>query len=211
MPAGGVPRARTDPGFRERMAAYLAECAVCKDLDPILAPLDRSLAAATAALQRFPAPGGAWLVSDGIWQVAAEFRNLIDKTYERLAATGVLAMDPDEAPPGVPARMEYSTFCQGWIPHLRPGDGERLLAMFGLTGEYARVQVTGTETRKCGICGDELTVLPGAQAVVCEFCGCKLDVAGGQTPCRTCGAPLSFPVGVSDLACPYCHSATHRV
>lgn len=210
-PQAVSPRARTDEGFRERMVSYLTECAVCKDLDPTLAPLDRSLAAATAALQRFPTATGAWLVSDGIWQVAAEFKNLIDRTYERLAATGVLAMDPDEAPPGVPVRMEYSTFCQGWLPHLRPDGAQRLLAMFGLTGEYTRVQVTGTQTRKCGICGDELTVLPGARAVVCESCGRKLDIAGGETPCQTCGAPLSFPVGVSDLACPYCHSATHRV
>jgi hypothetical protein len=71
---------------------------------------------------------GAWLVSDGIWQVAAEFKQLMEKTYQMLDATGVLAMDPDEAPPGVPLRMEYSTFCQGWVPHLRPADAERLLA-----------------------------------------------------------------------------------
>ena len=61
-----------------------------------------------------------------------------------LDATGVLAMDPDEAPPGVPLRMEYSTFCQGWIPHLQPADAARLLTMFGLSGEYSKVDVTAT-------------------------------------------------------------------
>jgi hypothetical protein len=63
-----------------------------------------------------------WLISEGIWQVAAMFKELIDQDYRMLDAAGVLAMDPDEAPPGVAVRMEYSTFCQGWIPHLPPRD-----------------------------------------------------------------------------------------
>jgi LSD1 subclass zinc finger protein len=210
-PEAVSPRARTDEDFRDRMVGYLAECTVRKDLDVTLAPLDRSLNAATGALKRFPTADGAWLVSDGIWQVAAEFKQLMEKTYQMLDVTGVLAMDPDEAPPGVPLRMEYSTFCQGWIPHLRPADAERLLAIYGLTGKYARVNVTDAVTRKCGGCGDELKTLPGASAVVCESCGRKLDIAGGETPCQTCGAPLSFPVGTSRLECPYCHSETHRI
>jgi hypothetical protein len=47
-------------------------------------------------------------------------KELIGQGYRMLDAAGVLAMDPDEAPPGVGVRMEYSTFCQGWIPHLPP-------------------------------------------------------------------------------------------
>jgi hypothetical protein len=183
-PEAVSPRARTDEDFRDRMVGYLAECTVRKDLDVTLAPLDRSLNAATGALKRFPTADGAWLVSDGIWQVAAEFKQLMEKTYQMLDVTGVLAMDPDEAPPGVPLRMEYSTFCQGWIPHLRPADAERLLAIYGLTGKYARVNVTDAVTRKCGGCGDELKTLPGASAVVCESCGRKLDIAGGETRAR---------------------------
>jgi hypothetical protein len=60
--------------------------------------------------------------------------------------------------------LEYSTFCQGWIPHLLPADGERFLAIFGLTGQYARVTVTDAVTRRCD-CGDELTILPAARLV----------------------------------------------
>lgn len=104
-----------------------------------------------------------------------------------------------------------ATFCQGWIPHLQPADADRLLTMFGLSGEYSKVDVTDAVTKKCGNCGDELKTLPGATAVVCESCGRKLDIAGGEVPCQTCGARLSFPVGVSGIECPYCHSATHRI
>jgi len=107
--------------------------------------------------------------------------------------------------------MEYSTFCQGWVPHLAPADGERLLAMFGLTGEYQRANVTDAQTKRCGSCGDELKTMPGASAVVCESCGRKLDIAGGEVPCQTCGAPLSFPVGTSRIECPCCKSGTHRL
>jgi len=135
----------------------------------------------------------------------------METTYQLLERSGVLAMDPDEAPPGVPLRMEYSTFCQGWLPHLKPDDADRFLGLFGLTGQYNRVDVTDAVTKKCGACGDELKTLPGANAVICESCGRKLDIAGGETPCHTCGARLSFPVGVSGLECPYCHSATHRI
>jgi len=63
----------------------------------------------------------------------------------------------------------------------------------------------------CGGCGAELATLPSASAVVCESCGRKLDVGGGQIPCRNCGAPLSFPVGASRIDCPYCQSGTHRL
>jgi DNA-directed RNA polymerase subunit RPC12/RpoP len=107
--------------------------------------------------------------------------------------------------------MEYSTFCQGWIPHLKPADGDRMLAFFGLDGQYARVSVAAIATRKCGGCGAEVATVPGARAVVCESCGRKLDIGGGETPCRTCGASLSFPVGSSLIDCPYCHSGTHRL
>ena len=210
-PQAVSPRARSDLDFRDRMAGYLAECSVRKDFDPGLALLDRQMNAVIASLERRPTATGPWLVSDGIWQVAALFKQQMETTYQLLDATGVSAMDPDEAPPGVQLRMEYSTFCQGWIPHLLPADGERFLAIFGLTGQYARMNVTDAVTRRCGGCGDELKTLPEANAVVCESCGRKLDIAGGETPCQTCGAPLSFPVGISRLECPYCHSGTSRV
>jgi LSD1 subclass zinc finger protein len=211
-PQAASPRVASDDDFRQRMASYLAECMVVRDFDPDLAMLDVQFSMAVRGLQRRPMPDGQpWLVSDGIWQVAALFKQQMDAAYKLLEDTGVLAMDPDEAPPGVPIRMEFSTFCQGWIPHLVPEQADHLLGMFGLTSEYARVSVTDAQTRKCGGCGDELSVLPGAQSVVCESCGRKLDIAGGETPCRTCGAGLSFPVGVSRIECPYCQSETHRI
>jgi LSD1 subclass zinc finger protein len=194
------------------MASYQTECSLVRDFDPDLATLDVQFNMAVRGLKRRPMPDGQpWRVSDEIWQVATLFKQQMEATYKLLGERGVLAMDPDEAPQGVPIRMEYSTFCQGWLPHLEQAQADYLLGMFGLTGEYARVDVTDAETRKCGGCGDELKVLPDARAVVCESCGRKLDIAGGQTPCQNCGASLSFPVGVSRIECPYCQAETHRI
>jgi LSD1 subclass zinc finger protein len=210
-PQAVSPRAKSDPEFAASMAAYLAECAVGRDFEPSLAALDQQMNAVIATLERWPHGDGPWRVSSGIWQVAALFKEQMEKTYALLDATGVLGLDPDHAPPGVPLRMEYSTFCQGWIPHLKPEDADRMLAFFGLDGRYDRVRVTDLDTRKCGSCGAELATLPGASAVVCQSCGCKLDTGGGQVPCRSCGAPLTFPVGRSQIDCPYCQSGTHRL
>jgi len=211
-PQAASPRVASDADFRDRMASYITECTVVRDFDPDLAMLDVKFNMALRGLKRRPTPAGQpWRVSDEIWQVATLFKEQMEATYKLLDERGVLAMDPDEAPPGVPIRMELPTFCQGWIPHLEQAQADYLLAMFGLTGEYRRVDVADAEMRKCGGCGDELTVLPDARAVVCESCGRKLDIAGGQTPCQTCGAPLSFPLGVSRIECPYCHSETHRI
>jgi len=209
-PQAVSPRAGDDQDFRHRMVEYLVESTLCKDFDPALTALEQQLNALTATLQRIPRPGEPWLVSDAIWQVAAAFRALMEATYLRLEAAGVLALDPDQAPPGVPLSMEYSTFCQGWLPHLRPTEVQRLLSMFGLTGEYARVDLAGAVTRRCGGCGGELVSLPDAGVVVCQGCGRRLDLAGGESPCQGCGAALCFPEGVSRLNCPYCQTTTHR-
>ncbi len=210
-PQAVSPRAANDEDFRRRMVDYLVESTVSKDFDPALAALERQLNGLTASLQRISRPGEPWLVSDGIWAVAAAFRALMEATYLRLESAGVLALDPDQAPPGVPLRMEYSTFCQGWLPHLPAAEAPRLLSMFGLTGEYAPVDLAGAVPRRCGGCGGELLSLDGAEAVVCQGCGRRLDLRAGESPCQGCGAALCFPEGVSQLNCPYCRSTTYRL
>ena len=193
------------------MVAYMAASAVSKDFDPRQASLDATMNAQINALQRRPNPPGPWLVSDGIWKVAETFKEQMRMAYELIQSSGVAALDPTEAPPEVALRMEYSTFCQGWLPHLVPGDGERLLSEFGLDGSYSHAEVIDTISNRCGGCGDDLKTLPDASAVVCESCGRKLDVGGAAAPCQSCGAALAWPVGESSLECPYCHARTSRV
>jgi DNA-directed RNA polymerase subunit RPC12/RpoP len=210
-PMAVSPRAKNDVAFRDQFITYQVECAVTKDFDPRQAPLDAQMQALTASFQRIPTPGGAWMVAGGFWPYAELFKRQMELTYAWLQETGVLAIDPDQAPAGVPLRMEYSTFCQGWLPHLSAADGERLLALYGLNAEYDQVQAQPTDRHKCGGCGAELHTLAAARQVVCEACGKTLDISGGAVPCRKCGAQLSFPVSVSQVECPYCQTETRRV
>lgn len=209
-PQAVSPRAQNDEQFRSRMVDYLAATTVSKEFDPRQAPLEAESNQAIASLERRPTGSGAWMVSEGIWQVAGVFKDSMEMAYERIGATGISALDPDDAPDGVPLRMEYSTFCQGWLPHLSTEDGEKLLALFGLSGEYQKVDVPDAVNKKCGGCGADLPTVPEATCVVCETCGRRLDISGGEVPCAGCGAPLTFPVDVSSLECPYCRAGTTR-
>jgi DNA-directed RNA polymerase subunit RPC12/RpoP len=210
-PMAASPRAKTDMEFRSQLIDYFAECAVVKDLDPQQATLQVKMDTLTAALQRIPIPGAAWQVAGPFWEYAALFKQQMEMTYTLLQKEGVLAMDPDKAPEGVPIRMEYSTFCQAWLPHLSPEDGERLLKFYGLSAEYDEVKPHQTNEHHCGACGGEIQTLPGARQVVCDSCGYTIDVSSQAVPCQKCSALLSFPVSANHVLCPYCGTDTRRV
>jgi DNA-directed RNA polymerase subunit RPC12/RpoP len=209
-PQAVSPRCANDEEFRGRMITYLVESAVSKEMDPNQQPLDAEMQVRANSLVRVPMGNDAWRVENGFWEYAALFKKQMELAYAHMAETGVLALDPDEAPPGVAIRMEYSTFCQGWLPHLCLEDGEKLLERYGLTGSYDKYEEIDTESKQCGGCGAHLKTVPGASAVICEGCGRKLDIGGGTSPCQGCGAPLSFPVGVNQLTCPYCEMTAAR-
>ena len=210
-PQANSPRCVNDADFFERQLAYQLEGSLARDFDKSTHQVSQQLVAATRALQKIRQPDGSFQAGEGIWQVAALFKQQMEMSYQVLKDNGIMALDPEGAPVSVWLRMEYTVFCQNWLPSVPKADSERLLAYFGLDGEYAKVKIVDAETRKCGGCGDELKTVPGAQQVICESCGRKLDIAGGEVPCQNCGAPLSFPVGTGALSCPYCHTDTHRV
>ena len=210
-PLAASPRARSDAAFREKFIAYQAECAVTKDFDPQQAPLDAQMAALTSRLQRLPTPGGTWLVAGSFGPYAETFKRQMELAYALFHQTGVDALDPDQPPPGVALHMEFSSFCQAWLPHLSPADGERLLALYGLKAQYDQVRPQPTNVQQCGACGSRLHTLAGARQVVCEARGHTLDISAGAVPCRKCGAQLSFPVAVRQVVCPYCQTETRRV
>ena len=210
-PLAVSPRARNDAAFRDQLVAYLAECAVTKDLDPRQAPLDARMELLAASLRRIPTPGGAWIVAGEFWPYAELFKQQMELTYALIHETGVDAMDPDKAPAGVALRMEYSAFCQGWLPHLTPTDGERLLKFYGLDAQYDELKPQQTGRHQCGACGAEMQTLAGARTEVCETCGFTIDVGSQAVPCRKCGAQLSFPISASHVLCPFCNTDTRRI
>jgi len=210
-PAAASPRAKTDMTFRSQLIDYFAECAVVKDLDPHQATLQTQMDGLVARLQRIPQPGGAWMAAGPFWEYAALFKKQMEGTYALIRELGVHNMDPDKASDTVALRMEYTTFCQAWLPHLSPADGEKLLKFYGLNAEYDEVQPHQSEQRHCGQCGSDIEALPGAKQVVCESCGFTIDVNSQAIPCQKCGALLSFPVSANHVVCPYCSTDTRRV
>jgi LSD1 subclass zinc finger protein len=192
------------------MITYLVESATSKEMDPRQQPLEAEMQMRTNSLVRVPMGRDAWRVANGFWEMAELYTRQMELAYAHMAETGVLALDPDQAPVGVPLRMEYSTFCQAWLPHLSPEEGERLLELYGLTGSYENYDEIDTRSTQCACCGSHLRTVPGASAVICDGCGRKLDIGGGSSACQGCGAPLSFPIGVDRLPCPYCGTATAR-
>ena len=210
-PMSASPRVTSDEEFRHRATDFWVESMVVREFTPQIRAVNDQLRAATNAVRRYPQPGGAELVDDSIWPVARLFKQLTDMSFQVAQENGVLDLEPEGTPLAVLHRMEYSCWCQNWLPKLPPDLAAQILAFFGIRNDYAQATPVGAQARKCGGCGDELRALPDARVVVCESCGRTLDIAGGEVPCQSCGAPLSFPVGVTALECPYCHAGTSRV
>lgn len=210
-PMVASPRAEHDAEFRAQMIRYLTESALTKDMDPESAALEGEMKRLEAQLIRIPMAGGAWRFSGPVWDYLQGFKKLMEVVYKKMEANGVLALDPDHAPAGVPLRLEYSSVAQAFLPHLSPEEGQKLLKLYGLSGEYDAVKPLDTDLRKCGMCGSEMVIVPGARQVICETCYHPIDVQSQPLPCRKCGAPLSFPVDADRIACPYCSTENRRV
>jgi DNA-directed RNA polymerase subunit RPC12/RpoP len=210
-PTAASPRAYNDTVFRDKFITYQVECFIEKDFDPQLVEFDSQMQTLANTFQRVPTPGEAWRVVGPFWQYAEIYKQQMEQAYDMLHKKGIDTMDPDKPPPGVPLRMEYSCFCQAWLPHLSSEDGEKLLKLYGLFGEYDEVELPQTESHKCGSCGSELCTMPGARQVVCDSCGYLIDVCSQAIQCQKCGALLSFPVSANHLCCPYCGTDNRRV
>ena len=147
------------------------------------------------------------------------FRAMADVLAKQVARGTELAhsadlidLDPDHAGTEVRRRMIAATLCQGWLPHLDAEDAKWLIGEWGLDGEYFKLEVPSDgQSWHCGVCGGEIMVLKGAKVVVCDHCGHSIDAGGGESPCRSCGGLITFPVGESRIPCPYCKAEAERV
>jgi hypothetical protein len=201
-----------DPAYRAQLVEFMADSNVATDFDPEFSALEQEMRTKVIALE--------WTGSLMARRTGGpSFRALVEVCQRQAAranqittSAGVDARDPDHATEAVRTRMRNSLFSQGWLPMLGQDDAAWLIGELGLGGEYTKIEApVGAQTRNCGGCGGNLTVLPGAKVVVCDGCGRTIDVGGAQSACRNCGGPLSFPVGRSELQCPYCKTETQRV
>lgn len=209
-PMAVSPRA-ADPDYRSKLIAYMAEIAVTNDLDPTYQRHAAEVEQVTAAVRWQPTHARTLAISETFWPLYKAVRAQVDYSYGLLELAGVTEHHPDQVPVWLQEKLVWSMFAQGWLPYLGPEDSKAVIQETGLYGEYAPIEPKETTLRHCGQCGGDLQVIPGAKAVLCEACGRRIDVAEDEAPCPTCGALMSFPVGVGRAACPYCRAETVRV
>ena len=209
-PMAVSPRAKNDPDFRLRLLNYLTECQVTRDFDHAQQSYSKQMDELKSALQHIPVEGERWQAGGPFWEYAELFKTQTDAAQVLFHELKIDQIDPDLAPSEVALRIEYSSFCQTWLPHLSEEAGERLLKFFDLPGEYDEAQSLQTERRQCSACGSILNIVLGAQVAVCEACGITIDAASQPLSCRTCEARLSPPVGTQPIICPFCKTENSR-
>jgi len=205
------PRAKNDADYRTQLVEYMAECATVNEFDETYRRFAEQVATQTKAIQwtgMFPKT-----VASGptFWPIYETVKQQVNHSFGLLATAGVVAKHPDQAPEDLQKRMTWSMFCQGWLPVLEGGDGERMVADAGLKGEYSKLEPIETTTRHCGVCGGELHTLPGSKTMLCEDCGTHIDVGNPEVNCSNCGGMISFPVGRNRQQCPFCKSEALRM
>jgi len=209
VPSAVSHRARNDQAYRHAYVAFMAEAAVARAFDPAAQALDAEMKQRVMGLRyggnmMSPTvdPASFWPVVDVLERQVESARGLY-----RSARLGDLDPDGGEHLTG---KLAWSGFCQGWLGMLPPDAAARLLDRAGLTNEYVPVQQEGGQSRHCGGCGGQFSALPGAQAIICEGCGRKVDLGSAEIGCASCGATMTLPAGADDVACPFCQARVER-
>ena len=154
--------------------------------------------------------GGAWRVVGDFGSAAQLWMQQMELAYALIEPTGRGGVGSGRRPARVPLKMEHSTFCQGWLPHL--STEERCRSCSTTTASPATTRGSRTSrprpTRAAAAASSSCRAHASSSA---SSCGYRIDIQGGAVPCHQCGAPLTYPVGVDQLSCPYCRTQTGRV
>ncbi|MBX3096635.1 MAG: hypothetical protein KF812_07215 [Fimbriimonadaceae bacterium] len=205
------PRAKSDPEYRQQLVEYMAQTATINEFDPTYQQYAALVKQQTMQIQWTGTFPKMQCSGETFWPLYQTVKDQLAHSYGLLRSAGILDMHPDQAPESLQQRMTWSMFCQGWLPTLGPEDSQRMIEDAGLKGEYTKLEPVETTTRKCGGCGGDLQMLPGAKVIVCEGCGTRIDVAEPEVNCRNCAGAISFPVGKNRVQCPYCKAEAQRM
>jgi DNA-directed RNA polymerase subunit RPC12/RpoP len=210
VPMAVSHRARNDEDYRCAYVAYMAEAAAARAFDPAAQALEAEMQRRVMGLSY----SGNMMMSPTVaaetfWPVAETLERQIEVTRGLYRSAGLADLDPDRAEHLI-GKLAWSGFCQGWLGVLPAEAAGQLLERAGLKNDYVPVQADDGQPRHCGGCGSEFRALPGAQAVICEGCGRKIDVSAAEMPCARCGGHLTFPAGADRVACPFCQSEVQR-
>ena len=209
VPMAVSHRARNDPGYRSSYVDYMAEAAVARAFDPAAQALEAEMKQRVLGLRYAGNMMSPTVEPDSFWPMVDTLEKQIESGKALYRSAGLADLDPDHAE-HLTGKLGWSGFCQGWLGMLPPDAAARLLDRAGLTNQYVPVQAEGGQPRHCGGCGAEFSALPGAEAVICEGCGRKIDLGGAELPCASCGATMTLPAGADEVACPFCQARVER-
>lgn len=204
-----VPVRVSDPEYRKKYIAHLAECATACAFDETAKKISADMSQAMANLK--------WTYIDGKTKCA--MNTFVPLLQTVLASTEHSYSEvmmrqytpcPDVSDPAILRRVSYSLFVQGWLPYLDEQTAEILLRKTGLAQEYLSAESHPSMQLTCGHCNSTVPVFPGANQCVCETCGHKLAVEQGIS-CDGCGTHLAIDKNTADFLCPHCRRKIERV
>jgi DNA-directed RNA polymerase subunit RPC12/RpoP len=206
-----VPPRAGEPEYRAAYVDYLAHAAAATDLDGEWQMLAIVVRGAMKGIMFEGDPRRQRVKGAGFWPLYEAVRRQTERGMRVYEEAGVLERHPDAAPADLQLQLTWSVFAQGWLPFLQDADAAQLLEKTGLGGDYIELPDVRTGTRHCGGCGGEITIVEGAQRVVCEACGHRVEVGVDEIPCGQCGGMISFPEGKARVACPFCEAMVARI
>jgi LSD1 subclass zinc finger protein len=209
VPMAVSHRARNDQGYRGGYIDYMAEAAVARAFDPAAQALEAEMKQRVMGLRYGGNMISPTVEPDSFWPLVDTLEQQIESAKSLYRSERLGELDPDHAEHLV-GKLGWSGFCQGWLGMLPPDAAAQLLDRAGLTNAYVPVRAEGGQPRHCGGCGAEFSALPGAQAMICEGCGRRIDLSGAELPCASCGATMTLPAGADEVACPFCQARVER-
>jgi LSD1 subclass zinc finger protein len=182
---------------------------VARAFDPAAQALEAEMKSRVMGLRYSGNMMSPTVAPDSFWPVVDTLEKQIEIGDGLYLSAGLAELDPDDAE-HLTGKLAWSGFCQGWLGMLPADTAAQLLDRAGLRNEYVPMRAERGQARHCGGCGGELSALPGAEAVICDGCGRKIEVGGAEIPCGSCGASMTIPSGAEQIACPFCQSQVRR-
>jgi LSD1 subclass zinc finger protein len=209
VPMAASHRARNDLGYRRAYVGYMAQAATVRAFDPASQALESEMRQRVMALRYSGNMMSPTVAPESFWPLVDTLQEQIEAGKLQYHSAGLADLDPDHAG-HLTGKLAWSGFCQGWLGMLPADTATQLLDRAGLTNQYVPVAAQDGQQRHCGGCGAEFSVLPGAQAIICEGCGRKMDLGNAEIPCASCGAVMTLPAGADQAACPFCQAQVQR-
>ncbi len=202
-PAAYSPRI-SDARYRSAVVEYHAMRDAARRVDAVATSLEARMDQVSRTMFYVQRPEGRFVRPDRFFAVLNEFLPLQARLDDLLRASGAITVHPDAPPPVLLHKIGQSAFVQAWMPMLDHDTGLKALEATGLADQYEELAEVAIRGRPCPKCGDDVPVVDGAHAVLCEACGTLVGGGEHAVRCGGCGGGFTPDPAQRELACPWC-------